>query len=392
MLQILEATANKTHNNLSNLCMTTATTSQKQFLNSMNKAYMEVSTGIKSYSQSILDTIKEISNQGAYIEYPSGQHRSIESAVRMNILTSVNQTSGKLQLMRAEEMDWDLMELSAHSGARPEHAEWQGKVVSRSGKQDYLSLDDIGYGTATGFQGVNCRHTWFPYYEGSTLTYTNDELKDLKNETVEYNGKEISKYEASQIQRKIERQIRQDKKILSGYEGILRNDTADNKLIEDAKTNFAKRSLIYKTHQNELNSLVSQINSKIDNNRLFTGNNNKGISTQIANVTKIANKYNKSDIIGTVVHGPETTKITEISEHIISRTYARGVTFEEVEEILKNPTGYGIIKTDNKGRRSFMVYGNKFAIALNPDTGKTATIRYMNKSERKRYGNNTDIK
>lgn len=392
MQQLLTATARNTQNNLSRLTNTTAVTSQTQFIEAMNKSYMEVSTGVKSYSQSIIDTVKSISKTGAYVEYPSGQHRSIEAATRMNILTSVNQMSGRLQLMRADEMGWDLMEISAHGGARPEHAEWQGKVVSRSGQAGYLSLDDIGYGEATGFQGVNCRHTWFPYYKGSTLTYTNKELRDLRNETVEYNGKKISKYEATQIQRKIERQIRQDKKILSGYEGILRNDTADNKLIEDAKTNFAKRSLIYKTHQNELNSLVSQINSKIDNNRLFTGNNNKGISTQIANVTKIANKYNKSDIIGTVVHGPETTKITEISEHIISRTYARGVTFEEVEEILKNPTGYGIIKTDNKGRRSFMVYGNKFAIALNPDTGKTATIRYMNKSERKRYGNNTDIK
>ena len=104
MVQLLEATARKTHNNLKNLTMTTATTSQNQFLNAMNKAYLEVSTGVKSYSQSIVDTIKEISKQGAYIEYPSGQHRSMESAVRMNILTSVNQTSGKLQELRAEEL------------------------------------------------------------------------------------------------------------------------------------------------------------------------------------------------------------------------------------------------------------------------------------------------
>lgn len=134
MWQLLEVTALKTHNNLSNLTMTTASNSQTQFYDAMNKAYMEVSTGVKSYSQSIIDTIKEISNQGAYITYPSGQHRSIESATRMNIVTGVNQTCGKLQLMRAKELEWDLMELTAHAGARPSHAEWQGKIVSLSGK------------------------------------------------------------------------------------------------------------------------------------------------------------------------------------------------------------------------------------------------------------------
>lgn len=134
MWQLLEATALKTHNNLSNLTITTANNAQTQFYNAINKAYMEVSTGLKSYSQSIIDIIKEVSNQGAYITYPSGQHRSLESAVRMNIVTGVNQTCGKLQLLKAKDMNWDLMELTAHAGARPSHAEWQGKIVSLSGQ------------------------------------------------------------------------------------------------------------------------------------------------------------------------------------------------------------------------------------------------------------------
>ena len=140
MWQLLEATALKTHNNLSNLTMTTANTSQTQFYNSMNKAYMEVSTGIKSYSQAIIDTIKDIGGQEIYITYPSGQHRSLESAIRMNIVTGTNQTCGQLQLMRAKEMEWDLMEITAHAGARPSHAEWQGKVVSLSGRLRLLKF------------------------------------------------------------------------------------------------------------------------------------------------------------------------------------------------------------------------------------------------------------
>lgn len=286
MWQLLEATAMKTHNNLNNLVMTTANTSQTQFYNAMNKAYMEVSTGVKSYSQSITDTIKELSNQGAYIEYPSGQHRSIESAVRTNIVTSVNQTCGKLQEMRADEMGWDLMELTAHSGARHEHAEWQGKIVSRSGKnKKYLSLDDIGYGEVTGFKGVNCRHDWMPFLEGSSKTYTNKELQELKNEKVKYNGQTMSRYDAEQMQRKIERQIRQDKKDIAGLQGILRGNTTDDILIADTKERLLKQQTKYKEHNQILNDFIKQTDGRKDYTRLSIGK------------TNILNNADKNDII-----------------------------------------------------------------------------------------------
>ena len=299
MVQLLSATARKTNNNLTRLTMTTANTSQTQFLNAMNKAYLEVSTGVKSYSQSILDVVKEISNQGAYIEYPTGQHRSIEAATRMNILTSVNQTSGRLQLMRAEEMNWDLMELSAHAGARPEHAEWQGKIVSRSGRKGYLSLDDIGYGEVTGFQGVNCRHTWFPYYEGSTLTYTDKELEQLKNEKVEYNGKKISKYEATQIQRKIERQIRQDKKDIAGLEGVLTsgNEHID---IETLKNQFGLISNELKDKEKTLNDFLNQTQLKRDRIRESVDSTNKSLSQKIVQASKKIDK-NKEMLYNSII-------------------------------------------------------------------------------------------
>ena len=267
MWQLLEATALKTSNNLSNLVMTTAETSQTTFYNAMNKAYMEVSTGVKSYTQSIIDTIKEVSKQGASITYPSGRKLSLESAVRMNIVTGVNQTCGKLQLMRAEELEWDLMELTAHIGARPEHAVWQGKIVSRSGKEGYLSLEDIGYGEATGFKGVNCRHDWRPYYEGSTRTYTDKELKEMADETVTYNGKEVPYYEATQIQRKMERQIRQDKKDIAGLQGSLLSNDKDldiNKIKEELR----QAQTTMQTHNTTLNDFLEQTGFRKDYSRL----------------------------------------------------------------------------------------------------------------------------
>lgn len=280
MWQLLSATALKTHNNLSNLVMTTASTSQTQFYNAMNKAYMEVSTGVKSYSQSIVDTIKELSKQGTYITYPSGQHRSIESAVRMNIITGVNQTCGKLQEMRADELGWDLMELTAHAGARPEHAEWQGKIVSRSGQKGYLSLDDIGYGEVTGFKGVNCRHDWYPYYKGSSLTYSKRELEEMKNAKVTYNGKQISQYDAEQMQRAMERRIRQDKKDIAGLQGILTSVNKDDKLLEDTKIQLANAQTKLKQDNSILNNFTKQTKLRKDSTRITIGKVNTVDTTQ----------------------------------------------------------------------------------------------------------------
>ena len=271
IIKLMEATAFKTNMNLSNLVMTTANTSQTQFYNAMNKAYMEVSTGLKSYSQAIVDTIKEISNQGAYVEYPSGRKINIESAARMNIVTGVNQTCGKLQLLRAHELEWDLMELTAHAGARPTHAEWQGRIVSLSGKAGYLSLDDIGYGTATGFKGINCNHDWMPFSKGSTRTYTNQELERIANETVTYNGERISRYDAMQIQRKMERQIRQDKKDIAGLQGILTSITKDDELLERARINLNNMQTSIKQHNTELNDFLKQTSLRKDYTRLKIG-------------------------------------------------------------------------------------------------------------------------
>ena len=265
--QVMNAAIVRTAGNLQNLCMTTANTAQTQFYNAINMAYMEVSTGVKSYTQAIIDTISNISSQGAVIEYPSGVKRSLESAVRTNIVTAINQNCGKLQELRADEMGWDLMELTAHSGARPEHAGWQGKIVSRSGQKGYLSLNDIGYGEVTGFKGVNCRHDWYPYYKGSTRTYTQKELNKWKNEKVEYNGKKITKYEATQKQRYFERQIRQNKKELKAQQVILtsNDENIDIKQVQDEIRNIKASE---KANREALDDFLKQTGLRKDNSRL----------------------------------------------------------------------------------------------------------------------------
>lgn len=265
--QIMNATIDRTAGNLQNLCMTTATTSQTQFVNAINNAYMYTSTGVKSYTQAIIDEIKNIGQQGAIIQYPSGAKRSIESAIRTNIVTAVNQNCGRIQEARANEVGWDLMEITAHGGARPSHANWQGKIVSLSGQRGYLSKSDIGYGDALGFKGINCHHDWHPYYEGSSKTYSNEQLKEWKNEKVTYNGEEISMYDATQKQRYFERQIRQDKKDLKVQQAILSSDNKDIN-IDEVQTEIRNIKARQREHNMQLNDFLKQTGLNKDNSRL----------------------------------------------------------------------------------------------------------------------------
>lgn len=255
--------AKKTGSNIIKLTNTIANTSQIQFINGVNKAYLETSTGSKSYTQAITDAVKGVSKQGTIIQYPSGAKRSVESAVRTNILTSLNQTYTELELERGKELGWDLYEVSAHGGARPEHAQWQGKIYTEKELRDIC-----GYETVTGLCGVNCRHTFSPYYKGSTRTYSSKDLRDYKNEKVTYNGQEISKYNASQMQRAMERNIRNNKKEIVGLQGILlsNNKDIDRKEIED---NLQKVKNKLKQNNSKLNDFVKQTDSKKDYSRLI---------------------------------------------------------------------------------------------------------------------------
>ena len=179
-MQTLEAGYKKTSGNLSNLTMTTAVTSQTGFINACSLAELKAESGAFSPQQAIVDAIKQVASEGAFVLYPSGHRDRLDVAVRRNVMTGIGQTTGEICLANARELGCDLMEITAHAGARPSHSSWQGQIVSLSGRKGYLSLSDIGYGTGDGFKGWNCRHDWFPYFEGSTRMYLDKDLKDLE--------------------------------------------------------------------------------------------------------------------------------------------------------------------------------------------------------------------
>ena len=164
-MQTLNAGFQKCNGDLKNLTLTTANTSQTAYINACNQAYMQVTSGAFSYQQAIKQVVQNASRNGTSVLYPSGHVDRLDVAVRRSVLTGVGQTVRHLSLINANDMGCDLMEITAHSGARPSHAVWQGKIVSLSGRKGYLSTKDIGYGSGDGFGGYNCRHDWYPFFE-----------------------------------------------------------------------------------------------------------------------------------------------------------------------------------------------------------------------------------
>ena len=92
------------------------------------------------------------------VDYRSGVRTSADAAMRRHLVTQWNQARADLLWHRMDEWECDLVFTSAHYGARPTHAVWQGKVFSRSGSSpDYPDLvQATGYGTVTGLCGANC--------------------------------------------------------------------------------------------------------------------------------------------------------------------------------------------------------------------------------------------
>lgn len=221
MIKVLEAGLRKTQGLLKNLTRSMANTAQDAFYEATDLAYMEVAHGAMSHREAIRYAIKDVAGKGLpVILYPSGRKDQTDVAVRRAVLTGVAQTAGDVQMANFADMGVEHVAVSAHIGARdrgdlPEnHEMWQGKVYSLNKDPNYPDFYEwTGYGTIEGLCGVNCRHSFYPFYKGISIRmYDDAQLSTYSKITVPYNGQQIKMYEATQIQRRIEREIRATKR------------------------------------------------------------------------------------------------------------------------------------------------------------------------------------
>lgn len=188
------------------------------YIRYLDKALMKMIMGGVSYDAAVEDSVREMARSGLRsVDYASGRTYQLDTAARMCIRTSAHQLSAKISYRNCDVMNTDLVEVSKHWGARPSHQVWQGKIYSRSGKnKKYPAFKECHYGEADGLCGVNCRHTFHPFFEGIS-----EPTKWQKEpEPKEYGGKMYSYYDATQKQRAMERQIRSTKREIEAMRSI----------------------------------------------------------------------------------------------------------------------------------------------------------------------------
>ena len=192
-----------TNTEIRNICNSMASAANMAFEHALDQAYLSVSSGAFSFADAVKTAVNDLGKNGIrWIDYPTGAHRRADSAIRNALRTGVNQTAARCQEQNLDEMDCNLVETTSHMGARPEHAKWQGMLFWRktpvNGLQNFYEA--TGYGTGAGLCGWNCRHNFFPNFDGELSFEHYDEEANAKQ------------YELDQQQRYNERKIREWKR------------------------------------------------------------------------------------------------------------------------------------------------------------------------------------
>ena len=277
----------QTNGLMSNFCKSLAYESNKLFGQLLDQAYFECQSGAFSQQSAIRKAIKQLGKQGiTMIKYPSGRRDTVEVAVRRAIITGTNITAARLQIDLAKEVECDLVEVTSHFGARPSHQEWQGGIYSISGKhRKYQSLEDgTGYGTGDGLCGFNCRHNFYPYYEGISTPLGNP-----------HHAKESKEfYDLTQQQRALERQVRKARREVEVYRSAS-NATKDESLIKlfEEDKNVAQTKLNKRNSELELFIKKEDLTRRKERETIVKTTETKTVTSNAIPSTK---KYTKAKL------------------------------------------------------------------------------------------------
>lgn len=237
-----------------NFTRTTAEASQRLFINAVDKAYTLTASGAISYTQAVKEAVNEIAEHGVEVVYPSGHKDTIETATARAVRTGIAQSATQICLARMEEMNWDIILVSSHLGARigdggenhTNHSWWQGKFYSKSGNDSrFLPFSVCGFGEVQGLDGPNCRHSIGP--------------GDGKNNPFEqYDSEENRKaYELSQRQRTLERRIRNTKRQVMNWKTAVDN-APDDATRQEMELQYQKKAALLQKQNKAYNEFCEE--------------------------------------------------------------------------------------------------------------------------------------
>lgn len=217
----------------------------------LDNATMQIQSGAISYNQAIKSAVRQLAQSGLkVVDYESGHRDQIDVAARRAVMTAVNQLNRKYSEQSMDFLQTDLVQVEAHAGARDidgpkeweNHKKWQGKLYRwaeftkkypDASKGEYPDFESTcGIGDVTGILGANCRHSWSAFVEGAMeRTYTDKQLEHIDDGLgCTFEGKTYTAYEATQMQRRVERTIRNLKREKAAYKaaGMTEKERAVN--------------------------------------------------------------------------------------------------------------------------------------------------------------------
>lgn len=423
-------------NLVQNICSASKEIEQKQdFIDLMNKSAANTVIGAESRTQVVRSCIKQFNEKGipAFVD-KAGREWTPEAYVNMCMRNTAKNVADEVQSERCKEYGCNLIEISSHSGARPKCATDQGKIFdldngsgytedARGKKIRYYPWNSSSYGEPDGILGINCGHHKYPFVPGVNIK-TYFPVDKEENDKL---------YEQTQVQRALERDVRNQKRECMLYDEIgdteafekssvkLKSKEAKLKNYVDSNDNLhrrkdreqvvgfdksisskssAKAQSHYKKWAKSVGAesgpktLAGYYDLKYNDNkesRLYKGYisavNNGRISPLVgydkfkevdAEIGKALDGLKTSDgqiIKGHTAHfvdriiGTHESMNEPATKNLKKRLNHASVTIQEAHNTILNGNAEPI-RTDFKGRKSQRFIGENCIVAFNPDSGE----------------------
>ena len=214
------------------------------YIDLIDEAVFNVEIGVSDYQSAMRGVIKQLADSGVKIHeekvgYPSGYNRRIDSSVRQNVLTGVRKINITTQKIVGRQYGADGIEISAHSPCAEDHLSIQGKQFSNK------EFKKLNASLERPICEYNCRHFVFSIVLGvNQPSYSDKMLNQMNRESqsiIEYEGKKYTAYEATQVQRKLETEIRKQKDIQ-----IIARASGNKELVKESQDRITQLTNKYK--------------------------------------------------------------------------------------------------------------------------------------------------
>ena len=240
----------------------------------LDEALLNVGQGKTNFNSAMSSILKDIGGSGLKtLDFQSGRSIRLDSMVRMHLKQNLRLLHNEMQETFGEEFGANMVEVSHHSNSAPDHIDTiDGKQFARidvikeqieKGIEKEIKLEDIqdnrvkvkgkwydDFDTINNnldrpVSTLNCYHYIFSGILGiSEPEFAKEELQKDKEKNLkgaEIDGKHYTLYEISQIQRNLEKQIRQQKDIQ-----ILGKSSNNLELISDSQSKITILTRKYK--------------------------------------------------------------------------------------------------------------------------------------------------